>query len=1290
MTRLSVLLALALVLSATCARAVCADDAVVTNGGLEELGDDGFPVDWGPVGEEVTVTSEAHSGQVAFRLLRTPDTAAVETGINRAWEPDSGEQGGMLDRLAGGIVFYYKAISESKPHSLTVQIIPMSARPYEDTGAARVVFAVPENHIADGKWHRGAIRYDFTDQVEAKWVHISPRVLAPGELLLDDFSWVEKVGPIVGIKDIEFTESEEAPGREATISIEVENSGDEPAPTAALTGQAPTGLQLSPAACEVPSLAPGETHRIELTLRGARYEEGVVEVELAAVPEPTAVSLELEGKAAVDRVEVERFIVAPGEGTALRATIANTGRIIIRRVEVAAAAKSAAVRGMAAREIRELAPGRRVTVEWAVTPTAEDPQARVEVTADLPGGAIAEAVGLVCLAAGEPVSLTDGARSLTVYKTSVGYGLCELRAKRETGEAVLAKMPYLGRLAYRTPNGAREERPLYGDTVQRSPHSLIFASTFVDAEGAEWQFGARMRLTAEGRFALSYSLSADQPREVLAFDGPMAYVAEGTGATRHDGLFPGLEWLVEGEESSSDLDLEADHPDRIRYVPHPNKVTIPLMSLRTDDGLVGLLWDPYQKWDGERDRPTAVFASPDRFERRASHLMGLMLPSVPGFVSENEREAERPYALERGRTLTLKAMLLIEPGARDALVAQDAWVEEFGIPEPLPYPHGTAEQEIAFSAQAYLDSLWLPEKKMWLPYKGGPAIWNIPSRNPTYAYDLMIASLLASEAAVREACKERLDLLAAEGPLTPAADDRGFDYGRAEQGLAWQVSVATARMDGQGEDGAWRFDADLRDQGVFKGMDYHELGADDAAELGTCARAAYEILAAARMTGDEQAYAAGVRALKFMERFTVPRAAQVWEVPVHTPDILAAADAVDAYLEAYQIDGDAHWLGEAVRWARGGLPFVYLWNTAEYPFMRYASIPVFGASWLKWSWIGRAVQWNGLRYAHALLKLSECDSTLPWRRIAEGVTVSGMYQQATEPPDIALWPDSISLIDASKSGWIFAPRQVLKNVYYLLGRPEEPETVILRTGDAPIHINSTARISNAAFSGGEVGFTLTYPSAKSGTTAVVGISAPDAVAAGGVAVERVADILATDGPAYSYLPAMSTLCIRITRDGSHQVEIAGVSPRSADLLPEPRAEIAFEFDATSEGWLPVNELSPFQVARGMLATEAMGGDPYMNRSRMQVNGDSVSAVVVRMAITGGDNAQFYWGTQDAPGFSEERVVRFPITADGQFHEYRIGVGGHPQWTGHRIVAIRLDPNNGASGARVQIDWIRGE
>jgi hypothetical protein len=87
-----------------------------TNGSFEQLDASGFPVDWGPVGEGVTVTQDAHQGARALRLARTPETQSAETGLNRGWRPDTGTA--MIDRLSGGIDFYYKAISDKTPMDL--------------------------------------------------------------------------------------------------------------------------------------------------------------------------------------------------------------------------------------------------------------------------------------------------------------------------------------------------------------------------------------------------------------------------------------------------------------------------------------------------------------------------------------------------------------------------------------------------------------------------------------------------------------------------------------------------------------------------------------------------------------------------------------------------------------------------------------------------------------------------------------------------------------------------------------------------------------------------------------------------------------------------------------------------------------------------------------------------------------------------------------------------------------------------------------------------------------------
>ena len=105
--------------------------------------------------------------------------------------------------------------------------------------------------------------------------------------------------------------------------------------------------------------------------------------------------------------------------------------------------------------------------------------------------------------------------------------------------------------------------------------------------------------------------------------------------------------------------------------------------------------------------------------------------------------------------------------------------------------------------------------------------------------------------------------------------------------------------------------------------------------------------------------AAAVKTLDYAKRFRTPRGAQVWEIPLHTPDMLASAYLVWAYVRGYELTGNEEYLREARKWALTGIPFVYLWS--DYPVMLYATPPVYGATnWQAPFWIGLPVQWVGL------------------------------------------------------------------------------------------------------------------------------------------------------------------------------------------------------------------------------------------------------------------------------------------------------------------------------------------
>jgi len=174
-----------------------ADEQPCTNGSFEQLAPNGFPADWVPVGKGVEVSSDAHSGQRSLRLLRSGEGDAAETGLNRAnRRSGSATATGLIDRLKGGIDFWYKAVSADRAE-LNVYVIPMTERLLE-YAAGRATYTVPAEHVGDGQWHHARLKYDFTGQPDVRFVHFAARIVGrSGELLLDDVAYVERVGAVL-------------------------------------------------------------------------------------------------------------------------------------------------------------------------------------------------------------------------------------------------------------------------------------------------------------------------------------------------------------------------------------------------------------------------------------------------------------------------------------------------------------------------------------------------------------------------------------------------------------------------------------------------------------------------------------------------------------------------------------------------------------------------------------------------------------------------------------------------------------------------------------------------------------------------------------------------------------------------------------------------------------------------------------------------------------------------------------------------------------------------------------
>jgi hypothetical protein len=205
------------------------------------------------------------------------------------------------------------------------------------------------------------------------------------------------------------------------------------------------------------------------------------------------------------------------------------------------------------------------------------------------------------------------------------------------------------------------------------------------------------------------------------------------------------------------------------------------------------------------------------------------------------------------------------------------------------------------------------------------------------------------------------------------------------------------------------------------------------------------LLEAAYYLGDEKALQAGLKTLEYMKRFCVPRGAQTWELSLHTPDILAAAELVRAYVQGYQLTGKEEYLAEARRWALSGIPFVYLWG--EFPVMLYATIPVYGAThWKAPNWMGLPVQWCGIVYAYAINSLAEYDATIDWRHLARGILLAAQQMQVPKEagPNAGLLPDAFHLRNQRRLGPFINPCAIVSLDRAIRGEIHRP---VVATGN---------------------------------------------------------------------------------------------------------------------------------------------------------------------------------------------------------------------------------------------------
>ncbi len=608
-----------------------------------------------------------------------------------------------------------------------------------------------------------------------------------------------------------------------------------------------------------------------------------------------------------------------------------------------------------------------------------------------------------------------------------------------------------------------------------------------DVDGVAWSYEMKWTLSESAtRVKTEYQLQTDKNRELLAFRGPMLYAGQGRNRERKTAaLFPGLEFLENDERSSSTRD--AAPPFDNRLAPHPYKITVPVMAVEMQKSVVGIIWNPLQTWDGENQMLSAVFASPNWHQYQKNHALGVFVPTVPAWVPENQTEASIPYPLTPSRPVSIKTEIIVD-GNASILDAIAHWNDAYGAPEPLSPPRSD-EEEVLLSRHGFMQTIWDETTRKsrhcvdWAPH-------NEPGFGTLLWYDYLATKDEQVKERVLEIAKNTITEsgaggLASRGSCHILRWEFPFYIGNIKAALSYMEEEAQQRIATQESDGSWRWQP--------TNAKTTPLGKAGEAVLGTCAESALLLLKHARITGNKTSREAGLKALEFTQQFSLPRGAQMWECPMYQPDVLAAAHAIGAYVEAYELTGETRYLKRAMYWAATALPFLYHWHLPDRPGMQFASIPVFGTSFYTHPWFGVPVQWNGLVLAYYLQRLNQHTEDDRWLQIAEGITVSAMHQQWEDGELKGTYPDGFYGFCTEGKGPHLNPEDIMVNVYTLRGLDPGIKTAIA----GEIHLSSGAMVDKLTrTNNGQLNWQLNYAVNETSYTLIVGYGrAPQALRA---------------------------------------------------------------------------------------------------------------------------------------------------------------------------------------------------
>ncbi|HPA16893.1 MAG TPA: hypothetical protein PLU30_04050 [Verrucomicrobiae bacterium] len=572
------------------------------------------------------------------------------------------------------------------------------------------------------------------------------------------------------------------------------------------------------------------------------------------------------------------------------------------------------------------------------------------------------------------------------------------------------------------------DRPEWIDATSAKPScrgladgSLECSLMLRDSGGATWRCMRRFRsLPDQGAIAVETEFSVDRDRNVSHLPWVTLFPGLGTfGTNKAQALVPGVEYL-ENEPSSSEAEIEGEQANR--RITDDFRLCYPMMAIAHGGQYLALAWD-------RRDHPAPVFDSPDRIFNSGGHLLALWEPPVGPCRIEHDINVYDSFRLPANHVRRLKFTLFGGEGATIVPAIQH-YVRSRALP-PLPQLEGGFDAAVRLLAAGWARSRiregGVVRHAAWgdhfrpQPAADAPAFMRwLAAQSPDSA---LRAELADAEKMTLDALPK--NTVYAEGVSHVRPPVPPLLFGRLSEYLDHRLAAATQMIKGFDADGIHHY-RPAPDKPDFA----RTLGKDHA--NGLSATPLENILETATLNTDPSLVREALGLLDKQTALyagTVPRGAQPWEMPLHTPDILGSARLTRCYTLGFLLTGEPKYLEQARYWAWTGLAMVYLDPPVDGPVGNYATIGVIGAThWRAPNWIGQPVQWCGLVYRSALLDLADIDpdNAQLWRHVANGITLAGLQMTfpLTDPERQGLLPDFFLLRDQISDGPAINPGTV--------------------------------------------------------------------------------------------------------------------------------------------------------------------------------------------------------------------------------------------------------------------------